>query len=213
LVFGLNRGQAWGRTSLSAPLLAATTLFVIFVLVERPSAGALLDLSLFASRRFSAASASLVLSLVSSQMLSLLLPFYLIREHHLPAALAGLLLATQALTRALIAPFSGTWSDCMGPRRPAVAGLAVCAASLFILAALDAKSGMDRIAAAILLSGIGIGMFVASNNPLLMSSVPRSPQSVASAVLAHRHAIGSGSGQRLSFRRRELGWRGPWEVA
>jgi EmrB/QacA subfamily drug resistance transporter len=200
LVFGLNRGRVWGWSSLPVvvPLLASTILFAIFVLVERYQDGGLLDLSLFASRSFSSASASLVLSFVSSQMLALLLPFYLIQERRLPAVRAGLLLAAQPLTRALVAPFGGTWCDRVGPRWPAVLGLAICASGLLVLSGLDPRSGMDRIAAAILLSGIGIGIFVSSNNSLLMSSVPRSRQGVAAAVLATSRNTGMALGAALA---------------
>lgn len=200
LVFGLNQGQAWGWTSppVVGSIAASIFLLALFLRVERRADDALLDLSLFADPSFSIASSSLVLSFVSSHLLAFLLPFYLIQARHLPAASAGLLLAVHALVRAWAAPWSGTWSDRLGPRPLMVVGMTTFAGGVLLLGGLEEHSGIARIAAGIVLAGMGAGIFVPCNNSMLMGSVPRARQGVAAAVLATSRNTGMALGVALA---------------
>lgn len=196
LLLALNRGPAWGWNSgvVAVSLVAAAGLLAAFVIVERGNRDALIDLTLFGNPAFSAAVASLVLNFLCGYMLTFLLPFYLIQARHIGAATAGLLIAANALVRAVTAPFSGTWHDRIGSRLPVTLGLGVFACGLLMLSQLDERSSLAGIAVAITIAGIGSGMFVSPNNSMLMGAAPPSLQGVAAAILATSRTFGMAMG-------------------
>ena len=88
-------------------------LLALFLRVEHRAPDALLDLSLFGDPSFSVASATLVLSFVSSHVLTFLLPFYLCNPSSAGRQRRSAL-AAHALVRVWAAPWSGAWSDRSG---------------------------------------------------------------------------------------------------
>lgn len=192
LLFGLNRGAAWGWTSpaILALLGLAGVLLAVFVLVERRVAYPMLDLTLFRSRLFSAATLSALLNYICLYSITFLLPFYLIQGRGLDAAQAGLVLTAQPLVMAIAAPISGTLSDRIGSRLPGTVGMLALATGLFLLSRLEAQSPLANVVMALLVTGLGIGIFISPNTSALMGSAPRHRQGIASGILATARNVG-----------------------
>ena len=71
----------------------------------------------------------------------------------------GLLLTCQPVVMAITASISGPLSDRIGSRAPATAGLLIVSVALFLLSRLQGSTPTAQIAAVLLLTGLGIGLF------------------------------------------------------
>lgn len=192
LMIALNQGHAWGWSAPAtvALLTAAALLLVGFVRVEQRRPSPMLDLSLFRSRVFSAATLSALLNYACVYAVLFVLPFLLIQGRGLDVQHAGIVLTAQPIVMAVVAPFSGTLSDRIGSRVPATLGMLLLAAGLVALGLLAPHGSIGAIAASLALVGLGVGMFVSPNNSALMGAAPRHRQGIAAGVLATARNVG-----------------------
>jgi len=192
LLVALNQGHAWGWTSAAVLVLlaVAAALLTAFVLVERHRPSPMLDLSVFADRQFSGATVSALLNYACVFAVLFVLPFLLIQGRGLDAAHAGLILTAQPIVMAIVAPISGTLSDRIGSRAPAVTGMVALALGLAFLASVVSRGSLAMIAAGLAVIGLGVGTFVSPNNNALMGAAPRNRQGIAAGVLATARNVG-----------------------
>ncbi len=192
LVLALNQGPAYGWQS--RPILgllgAAALLLGTFLFIERRVKDPMLDLRLFERRQFSAATLSAVLNYICVYSIVFLMPFYLIQGRGFSPARAGLLLTTPSLARAVASPVFGILSDRIGSRRPSMLGMAILAVGLYLLSRLGSQSSLKEIAVALLIAGLGAGMFVSPNTSALMGAAPRHQQGIAAGVMATARNVG-----------------------
>ena len=192
LLLGLNQGEQWGWGSI--PIVAlfsfAIVMLIIFQYVERHTAQPMLDLSLFRQLSFSMTTASAVINYIGVYSSIFLMPYFLIQGRGFSAAQAGLILTAQPVIMAIIAPISGTLSDRIGTRLPAVLGMAVLSVGLFAISRLGAGSSILSIMAALAIVGLGTGAFISPNNSALMGSAPKSRQGIAAGILATARNFG-----------------------
>jgi EmrB/QacA subfamily drug resistance transporter len=186
LMVALNQGHAWGWGSPAtiALLVAAVLVLVAFVRVESHRSSPMLDLALFRSRVFSAATMSALLNYACVYSVLFVLPFLLIQARGLGTQQAGLVLTAQPIVMAIVAPLSGALSDRVGSRAPATAGMSLLTVGLVALGLLVEHGTLTSIAAALAVVGLGVGLFVSPNNSALMGAAPRHRQGIASGVLA-----------------------------
>ena len=192
LLLGLNQGEEWGWTSIPvlALLLSAIILLGLFVYLEKHSKHPMLDLSLFKQLPFSMTAASAVINYIGVYSSIFLMPYYLIQGRGFSTAQAGLILTAQPVVMAVIAPISGTLSDRIGTRLPAVLGMAILSVGLYTLSRLTAQSSIESIMLALAIIGLGTGAFISPNNSALMGSAPKSRQGIAAGILATSRNFG-----------------------
>ncbi len=192
LLLGLNQGQAWGWTSLSILSLLgmAVVLLFIFIRIELRVPNPMLDLSLFSSRLFSSSVASAVFNYICVYSIMFLMPFYLIQGRQYSASQAGLLLSAMPITMAVIAPISGTLSDRIGARLPSTVGMILLGIGLYLFSRLGINSPNQEVIQAMMVSGLGIGIFISPNNSALMGSAPRFRQGIAAGIMATARNVG-----------------------
>jgi len=192
LLTALDQGHAWGWSSpLTLTLgLAALAVLAAFVVVEGRRGNPMLDLSLFRSRVFSAATVTALFNYICVYSVLFVLPFLLIQGRGLGTQEAGMVLTAQPIVMAIVAPISGALSDRIGSRAPATLGMILLAAGLFLIARLCDGGSLRAIAAALALVGLGIGIFVSPNNSALMGAAPRHRQGIAAGVLATARNVG-----------------------
>ncbi len=118
------------------------------------------------------------------------MPYYLIQGRGFSPAQTGLILSAQPLVMAVIAPISGTLSDRIGTRLPAVIGMAILSTGLFLLSRLSAQSSIETIMLSLAVVGLGTGAFISPNNSALMGSAPKSRQGIAAGILATARNFG-----------------------
>ncbi|HSB67360.1 MAG TPA: MFS transporter [Anaerolineales bacterium] len=192
LLLGLNQGEEWGWTSVPilALLIGAFILLAIFVYIQKHTQHPMLDLSMFSNLSFSMTTASAVINYIGVYSSIFLMPYYLIQGRGFTAAQAGLILSAQPVIMAIIAPISGTLSDRIGTRTPAVVGMIILSAGLYALSRLDASSSILSVMVALAIVGLGTGAFISPNNSALMGSAPKSRQGIAAGILATARNFG-----------------------
>ena len=200
LLLALNRGSAWGWDSPPTLGLLAGALAVLagFIAIERRLTCPMLDLSLFRSRLFSAATTTAVLNYICLYGLMLLMPFYLIQQRGLTPDRAGLILSAQPLIMAVAAPIAGTLSDRMGSRLLSTLGMGISALGLALMAGVGPATPLPLIVLDFALIGLGVGIFVSPNTNALMGSAPRGRQGIASGVMATARNTGMVLGVGIS---------------
>ncbi|HEY9449519.1 MAG TPA: MFS transporter [Gemmatimonadaceae bacterium] len=192
LLLALNQGHVWGwySPSVLALLGVAAILLVMFVRLEGRVQSPMLDLRLFQSRTFSAATASAVLNFVCVYSIVFVLPFYLIRGRGLGPAQVGLLMTSQPVVMAVVAPLSGTLSDRIGSRLLSTLGMGLLGVGLLLLARLGPDSELHLVVVALAVVGLGAGLFGSPNNSALMGAAPRNRQGIAAGILASARNVG-----------------------
>lgn len=200
LLVALNRGHDWGWSSAETAslLIAAAVLLAAFIAVENRRRAPMLDLTLFRSRIFSAATVSALLNYICIYSLLFVLPFLLIQGRGLDAQQAGLVLTAQPIVMMIAAPLSGTLSDRIGSRILVTTGMAILAIGLFLIARLTPAASIGSIAGALAIVGLGVGIFVSPNNSALMGAAPRNRQGIAAGVLATARNAGMVLGVGIS---------------
>jgi MFS family permease len=200
LLLALNEGAEWGWGSpvIIGLILGALALLAVFVWWESRVPSPMLDLSLFKSPVFSAATVSAIGNYMALYSVLFLLPFYLLQGRGLAPAQAGLLLTVQPLVMAVAAPVSGTLSDRIGSRLPATLGMLILAGGLFLLSRLGPQTPLAMVAVGLAVCGLGTGIFATPNNSALMGAAPRGRQGIAAGILATARNVGMVLGIGLS---------------
>ena len=91
---------------------------------------------------------------------------------------------------AIIAPNAGKLSDKIHPQKLAAIGMGIATVTLLILIFLDENTSIYLIVIAMILQGIGMGLFTTPNTNAIMSSVPPNETPNASAAQSAMRTMG-----------------------
>lgn len=199
LVLGINRAGLLGWAAPVALGLfgAAGVLFGLFLWIEARVPSPMIDLALLRNRQFVAANLTNLLSNLTMFGVWLLVPFYLVQGLSLEPLAAGLLLCCVPAATSLVSPFAGWLSDRIGSWWLSLVGLVLQVGALLLIAQLDSGSGVVRVAAALCLLGVAIGLFSAPNMSFVMGAVPSNQLGVAGGVVTTMRSLGVVSGVAL----------------
>jgi EmrB/QacA subfamily drug resistance transporter len=209
LILLVNQGQGWGLASLRFAGCAAASLILLLLFVrhERNTPAPLLDLSLFRRHAFWAGNVAGLLSYAMLFGMFLLMPFVFERGYQEGPLAAGLRLAVIPVALGLLAPASGALYDRLGPRLLTVSGMALSLGA-FILMAVELNGEPETlkpIMAALLLFGIGQGLFTSPNNSCVMAAAPPNRVGQGGGILNVTRAFGTSFGVALASA--VLAWR------
>jgi EmrB/QacA subfamily drug resistance transporter len=186
ITWGLNAIPAAGfrDTAVLAALGAGAALLIGFVAIEaRAGEQAMMPLSLYRSRSFSATNALTLLLYFALGGALYYLPFGLIRLGGYSATKAGAALLPFALIMGLGASRAGALADRRGPRLPLTLGPLIAACGLTLLAFADfGKSYWTGAFPAICLLAIGMTLTVPPLTSTVMASVGEARAGIASGV-------------------------------
>ncbi len=197
LLGGVNGSRSFSGASviLFTVFFLSTTLFIWWEL-KRPEP--LLDLRLFKSRFFSAATASAMINYIGYSTLAFLVPFYLVDGMGYGATNAGIVIMAMPITMMLCAPLSGWLSDRIGPRIPASVGMAFLSAGIFMFSRLGPAPLAADIIPRLVLAGMGLGLFSSANGSAIMGSVPIHQQGIANGIVSTVRQLGMMLGVSVS---------------
>jgi EmrB/QacA subfamily drug resistance transporter len=140
------------------PILAGVVLALAFVRhalrTERP----LLDVRLYASRVFGAASLTTFFLGAALFGAMILVPLYYQQVRGESVVVTGLLVGPQGLGMLLVGPLNGRLTERFGAGRVAVVGVSVLCLSTIPLGFIGADSSIFGISAILALRGVGIGL-------------------------------------------------------
>jgi len=119
-----------------------------------------------------------------------LLSLYLQYVKGFNAQNAGLILIAQPVIMAALSPVAGRLSDKFEPRVLATAGMAFTTTGLILLIFLSQNTSLNYIFLALIILGLGFGLFSSPNTNAIMSSVEKKYYGVASGMVGTMRLIG-----------------------
>jgi EmrB/QacA subfamily drug resistance transporter len=176
--------SGFGQTTVLTALGVGIAFLVLFVAIEaRRRDRAMMPLSLFRSRDFSATNAMTLLLYFALGGALYYLPFGLIRLAFYSATQAGAALLPFALIMGLGASFSGTIADRMGPRLPLTVGPIIAACGFAVLAHVDlGQPYWTGVFPSICLLAIGMAITVPPLTSTVMAAAGEAHAGIASGV-------------------------------
>ncbi|MFO7617034.1 MAG: MFS transporter [Bacteroidales bacterium] len=164
---------------------------LLFGWLELRTQAPVFNVRLFLGNRvFALSNLAALINYATTFAVTFILSLYLQYIKGLTPKEAGLLLVAQPVMMALVASFSGRWSDRFPPRLLASGGMAVIAVGLVMLLWLHAGTGSGYLLTALLVLGVGFGLFSSPNTNSVMSSVERKDLGIASATVATMRLTG-----------------------
>ena len=104
---------------------------------------------------------------------------------------AGQIMVLQPITMAIIAPLAGRLSDHFEPRVIATTGCLIMACAFGLLQGLDTLTPVALICVAMVIQGLGFGLFTTPNNNAALSSLDKSRYGIGSALLNFARVSGN----------------------
>lgn len=172
--------------------LLSLMLLITFIWHQSQSTAPLIRVQLFKENRvFSVSLATSFFMYGSNFALLFLLSLYLQYIKGYTPAFSGKILLLQAIMMAIVAPFAGKLSDRFQARVVASIGCVIALSGYIIMQQLDPTTDALVVSIALVLIGLGFGLFSTPNNNAIMSSIPASQVGVASASMNLGRTVGN----------------------
>jgi EmrB/QacA subfamily drug resistance transporter len=185
IVYGVVRGNDHGWTSATVlpPIAIGAALVAAFVAWELRASRPMLPMHLFRSRGFSMTNAaSLLMFFGMFGSIFLLAQFLQVVQHYSPLQ-AGLRTLPWTGMPVLVAPIAGALSDRIGGRSLLATGLALQAIGLGWLATVASPTvAYGTLVPAFVIAGVGMSLFFAPVANVVLSSVRRDQEGIASGA-------------------------------
>src|SRR5262252_4511881 len=185
IVLGVVRGNDHGWTSATvlSPIVIGALLVAAFIAWELRAREPMLPMHLFRSRGFAVTNAaSLLMFFGMFGSIFLLAQFLQVVQHYSPLQ-AGLRTLPWTGMPVIVAPVAGSLSDRVGGRSLLATGLALQAIGLGWLAAVASPTvAYATLVPAFVIAGIGMSLFFAPVANVVLSSVRRDQEGIASGA-------------------------------
>ena len=153
--------------------LSAITSLTLFLMWERKIPHPILDPSILTHPLLAPVIAASFLMFMATFVNLFILPFYVSDVLRVDAKALGFLLMLTPVIAGSVAPIGGWLSDKMPPAYITTTALAISAAAIIWLSALNANSRIADVAIPMAVGGVGMGLFQAANATLIMGAMPR----------------------------------------
>ena len=174
--------HGWGSARTLGGFAVAVGLAATFVAWERRSEHPMLDLSLFANPRFTAASASVAISFFAlSGFIFLVTQYFQFFKGYGPLS-TGVRLLPVASSVAIASTLGARLAVRAGTKLVVAAGLTLMAGFYLWVTATSADTGYGTIAAQMVVLGTGMGLTSAPATEAIMGVVPKTKAGIGSAV-------------------------------
>jgi EmrB/QacA subfamily drug resistance transporter len=195
LMLGLSRGSEHGWSSAGVwPWFAlALVAFAAFVVIERRARDPLLPLRLLRGPIGLAVTLTFIVQALSIAI-AFHMPLYLENVLGFGPAQSGAWLSVFPLAALIVAPLSGRWSDRIGSRPLAVAGLGLTTIGFAGLATLGTAPSPGLLLGAMAAIGAGLGLFTIPNASALFGAAPAGDLGLVSGLQATMRNLGIASG-------------------
>lgn len=196
----LNFSIKWGFKStyfLACIVLSIITLYT-FIIRERHTNSPLMYLYFFKNKTFSMANIICMLSYLVQQLITYLVPFYLIDILLLPSDQSGLIMLASPIMMMFTSPIGGSLSDKHGARLPSGIGLIFLCLSCLFISSLKESSSYFMVILTLIAMGVGNGLSVSSINTAILNSAPSKHAGIASGILATMRNLGQTLGVTCS---------------
>lgn len=170
--------------------IAGLVLLVIFAAYELRQDSPVFNMKLFKNRKFTSSNIAALCSYIAVMVVTTILNYHFQYVRGWDAQMAGMILIITPIIMALMAPNAGKLSDRIHPQKLAAIGMSIATVALLILTFLTEATPLYLVVVAMILQGIGMGLFSSPNMNAIMSSVPPKDAPTASASQATMRTIG-----------------------
>lgn len=182
--------MGWENPAVLAALGGGILVLIVFCVIETRVAEPMFHLALFRIRAFTAGNLASLMSSLGRGGLMFVLIIWLqgiwLPQHGYDFAStplwAGIYMLPLTVGFLIAGPVSGWLSDRFGARAFATGGMLVAAASFWWLLVLPVDFSYLPFAAALLVNGIGMGVFAAPNRAGIMNSLPPGERGVGAGM-------------------------------
>ncbi len=165
-------------------------LLVIFGIYELKQKSPVFNMNLFKNKKFTSSNIAALCSYLAIMVVTTILNYHFQYVRGWNAQLSGMILIITPIIMAIMAPNAGKLSDKIHPQKLAALGIGIAAVALIILTFLNGDTPLYIVILAMILQGIGMGLFSSPNMNAIMSSVPPKDAPTASASQATMRTIG-----------------------
>lgn len=165
-------------------------LFISFVYYELKVRHPVYNIRVFKNNKFFSSNLATIISYIATFLVTYVLNYHFQYILGFDESLTGILLLITPLLMAITSPISGNLSDKMNPQKLAAIGMAFVTVALFIFSFLDSTTPIYVIVIAMILQGIGYGIFASPNTNLVMSSVEPRETPTASVTVTVIRVVG-----------------------
>ena len=148
------------------------------------------NMRLFKNMKFTSSNIAALCSYLAIAAITTILNYHFQYVRGWNAQLTGIMLIITPIIMAIMAPNAGRLSDRIHPQKLAAIGMSIATVTLVILIFLDANMPIYLIVIAMILQGVGMGLFTSPNTNAIMSSVPPNETPNASAAQSAMRTIG-----------------------
>jgi MFS transporter, DHA2 family, methylenomycin A resistance protein len=193
LSLAVIEGPRWGWSSTSSILSFAISIGAALLFLRRQAgvAGALVPLTLFRNRVFSACLAIAGCMTFGMYAMLFLTPLYLQAGRGNSALITGIQLLPMSLAFVIVSQWSGKIANDIGPRVPMALGMALMGSGLVILALIPLNDSLVLIEAALLIIGCGLGLNTGPVNSVAVANVSVQRAGTASGLVNTARMIGA----------------------
>ncbi len=200
LLLALSEGQekGWDSSFIIFLFVSSIVLFILFVRIEIKTKQPVLDLVHFRNRQFAAANISALISFMAMFSVILLMPFFLQNELGYSTEKMGFVFMSVPLVMSVVSPLSGWLSDRTNSYLLSSIGIGISALSILSLGYLSMDSSFSDVALRLCFLGLGMGLFQAPNNSIIMGSLPKEQLGIAAGVMGTMRNMGMVIGVAVS---------------
>ena len=165
-------------------------LLIIFGAYELRQKSPVFNMNLFRNAKFTSSNIAALCSYIAVMVVTTILNYHFQYVRGWDAQMSGLILIITPILMAIMAPNAGKLSDKVHPQKLAALGMGIATVALLILTFLNGSTPLYLVVLAMILQGIGMGLFSSPNMNAIMSSVPPKETPNASAAQSAMRTIG-----------------------
>ena len=197
----------WGSPEVVAEIAGGAALFAAFALVERRAPSPLFDLRLFRVRPFTYGVLALLFNSLARGAIMFLVAIWLqgiwLPLHGVPWTAApfwaGVYMLPMLAGMVMMGPVGGVLTDRYGARVWATLGMAIIAATLYLLTTLPYNFNLWQFELILFLNGVGNGLFSAPNTTAIMNSLRPGDRATGNGMRQTFANVGSTVSMALFF--------------
>jgi EmrB/QacA subfamily drug resistance transporter len=176
-------GHGWASARTLGSYAVAATTMVLFVLWERSRKDPMLDVTVFANKRFTAASVAVMLAFFAFFGFIFLITQYFQFVRGYDTLSAGVHTLPFAIAAGITSPFAARIALSIGTKRTVGAGLALMSAGFFYASTLSAQSSyFGPVVVSMVMLAIGLSLTTAPSTEAILGALPLEKAGVGSAV-------------------------------
>ena len=184
MLLAFSEGEDWGWTGfrILGLFTSAALSLALFFVIENEVDNPLIDLRVFRSFPFCLSLALLSITITGLFSALYFLPQFLQQVQGMQELDSGLVLMPGALVLVVMMPLAGRLFDLIGPRYPAMVGLAFLAWGSYLLARITVDTPRGDIEMWLAVRNLGVGLCMMPIMTAGVSALPRALTSVGSSV-------------------------------